>query len=966
MLLTGLRDKGAVLAIYFLIFTNPISAQVYLFEQIGLEDGLPNNRINDMIEDSRGFIWLATDGGGLIRFDGYEFKTFSQNAENSDLLAYSLKEDGEGNIWIGLEKALLKFNGKTFKRINLPSNFKLKKMSVFDDGRLIISTQNGDLFQFKKEWKSLNYSNSEVFDFDVFQNKIAFSNAEGLFVSSEISSQLIDTLSVKKVRFIKDEIFALGDNDLIVYSGKGELKRKVKAKFQDLFRNGKEFVGLDSERNLLVGNGSYFRRIGLENGLPELEYRGVYQDSYGVIWLYGNKGLVKLESLAVQVFEDFNGTTNNQINSVHIGEEGKVYAGFSQGILSIDSLGSKLSNSQNGYPYGLTLAIEEYDEALWFGTEAGLIKKVGGDFEKIALPGSPFGAYIFSMKSALSKLWISSGSDLFSYSESGFKNITKTAGLPPASIYSISKGQADNSLWCATYTQGFFRLFDGKWDLLKSLHGIQLDSLRFSCFVAVSKDEIWAASLTEGLFHLSKKGFEKISLKDLAYAEISSLELDENGNVWAGSNKGVLKINSEKQVINLSELMGFKGRPNAVQAITLKENKLVAATSGGIQFLDLKRYLEPRKDPKIAIIGVKMFLSDSNYFSEYAQDSLPYSLVPSNLILPHNLNFLSFNLAGLSAFEQNKLQYRYRLNGESNNWTFANDRREAVYSNIKPGSYVFEAQVKRLDEEWNGDSLKYSFKILTPVWERWWFIVLAIVLVLSATILLVKTRFQRKQKRLELENSLLDMERKALRLQMNPHFIFNALDSISSFIFKKDPEKAVRYLNNFAKLMRLTLESSMEHLHPVETEVSILKNYLELEKLRFQGKFDYSIDLDEEIDYDIGIPPMLIQPHVENAILHGLKPMKSEGELDLRFILDDDEDLLIIEIEDNGVGRKRAKELNRKKDHRSMATQINKDRLKLLKMNKNDKIDIEIIDKLDENENSLGTKVVIKLPAENI
>ena len=94
--------------------------------------------------------------------------------------------------------------------------------------------------------------------------------------------------------------------------------------------------------------------------------------------------------------------------------------------------------------------------------------------------------------------------------------------------------------------------------------------------------------------------------------------------------------------------------------------------------------------------------------------------------------------------------------------------------------------------------------------------------------------------------------------------------------------------------------------------------------------------------------------------------MKSEGELDLRFILDDDEDLLIIEIEDNGVGRKRAKELNRKKDHRSMATQINKDRLKLLKMNKNDKIDIEIIDKLDENENSLGTKVVIKLPAENI
>lgn len=939
---------------------------MYLFEQIGLEDGLPNNRINDMIEDSRGFIWLASDGGGLIRYDGYEFKSFSQNAQNSDLLAYSLKEDGEGNIWIGLENALLKFNGKTFERINLPSNSKLKKMSVYDDGRIIILSQKGELSQYKKEWKTLKYSNSEVFDFDVFQNKLAFSNSQGLFVSSEISSQIIDSISVKKVRFIANEVFALGKDELRIYTGDGKLKRRVAKKFQDLFSRGKEFVGLDSKRNLLVGNASYFREIGLDNGLPELEYRGVYQDSYGVIWLFGNKGLVKLESLAVQVFEDFNGTTNNQINSVHIGDDEKVYAGYSQGILSIDTLEANLRNVDNGYPFGLTLTIEEYDDAIWFGTEAGLIKKIGGNFEKVNLPGSQFGGYIFTMKSALSKLWIGSGSNLYSYSKLGFQNITKLESLPPASVYSISKASQDNSLWCATYTQGFFRLHDGQWELLKSLHGIQLDSLRFSCFAAVSKDEIWAATLNEGLFHLSKDGFEKISLKDLAYAEITSLELDENGNVWAGSNKGILKINSDKQVINLSELMGFKGRPNAVQATTLKENKLVAATSGGIQFLDLKRYLEPRKDPKIAIIGVKMFLSDSNYFSEYAKDSLAYSFVPSDLILPHNLNFLSFNLAGLSSFEQNKLQYRYRLNGESSNWTFANDRREAVYSNIKPGTYVFEAQVKRLDEDWNEDSLKYSFKILTPVWERWWFIVLAIVLVLLATILLVKTRFERKQKRLELENNLLDMERKALRLQMNPHFIFNALDSISSFIFKKDPEKAVRYLNNFAKLMRLTLESSMEHLHPVETEVSILKNYLELEKLRFQGKFDYSIDLDEEIDYDIGIPPMLIQPHVENAILHGLKPMQSGGQLDLRFILDDDEDLLIIEIEDNGVGRKKAKELNRKKDHRSMATQINKDRLKLLKMNKNDKIDIEIIDKLDEIENSLGTKVVIKLPAENI
>lgn len=966
MLLTSLRDKGVLLAIYFIIFANPLVAQVYLFEQIGLEDGLPNNRINQMLEDSRGFIWLATDGGGLIRYDGYDFKTFSQNSQNSDLLAYSLCEDGQGNIWVGLENALLKFNGKTFERNNLPSSLKLKKMSVSDDGRIVVLSQNGKLLEFKKEWKILEFGEDEVFDFDIFQNKIAFSNSSGLYVSQENGLLKIDSLAPKKLRFFQREIFALGNNETRVYSDLGELKRLIEKNFQDLFRTENEFIALDSDRNLCVGNGRNFRLISNKNGLPDIEYRGVYQDSYGVIWLYSNKGLVKLESLAVQVFEDFNGTTNNQINSVHIGEDKKIYAGYSKGVLIIDSTKSELKNSGNFYPYGLTLAIEDYGNALWYGTEAGLVRSKGGRFEKIAVPGSPFGAYVFSMKRALSKLWIGSGTDLISYSQNGFENVSKNHNLPPASIYSISQGKDDNSLWCATYTQGFFRFYDGQWELLKSLHGIRLDSLRFSCFSAVSKDEIWAASLTEGIYHLSKKGFEKISLKDLGYAEISSLELDDQGNIWAGSNKGVLKISKENHVINLSELMGFEGRPNTVQAISLKGEKLVAATSGGIQILDLNRYLKPRKAPKIALIGVKMFLSDSNYISRYAQDSLPFSFVPSNLVLPHDLNFLSFNLAGLSSFEQNKLQFRYRLIGESDKWTFANDRREAVWSNIIAGNYVFEAQVRRLDEDWNENSLRYSFKILRPIWERWWFIGLAIFLVLASTILLVRARFQRIQKRLELENSLLDMERKALRLQMNPHFIFNALDSISSFIFKKDPEKAVRYLNNFAKLMRLTLESSMEHLHPVETEVSILKNYLELEKLRFQGKFDYSIDLDEEIDYDIGIPPMLIQPHVENAILHGLKPMQAGGQLDLRFILDDDDDLLIVEIEDNGVGREKAKELNRKKDHRSMATKINKDRLRLLKMNKSDKIDIEIIDKFDNSKNSLGTKVRIKLPAENI
>ena len=156
----------------------------------------------------------------------------------------------------------------------------------------------------------------------------------------------------------------------------------------------------------------------------------------------------------------------------------------------------------------------------------------------------------------------------------------------------------------------------------------------------------------------------------------------------------------------------------------------------------------------------------------------------------------------------------------------------------------------------------------------------------------------------------------------------------------------------------------MEHVHPVETELSILKNYLELEKLRFNDKFEYELELDEDIDYDVGLPPMLIQPHVENAILHGLKPLTKPGLLKISFKVDGDN--LCCIIDDNGVGRSAKKSELSTKGHRSMATQINKDRIALLQRSIKGEVALKIIDKMDENGKACGTTVIIKLPIQNI
>ena len=583
------------------------------------------------------------------------------------------------------------------------------------------------------------------------------------------------------------------------------------------------------------------------------------------------------------------------------------FAGAANGLTIIDS--NRISNLvDKKFPYGVVLALARYDGATWLGTERGLIRYDGASFKEITLPGSS-GGYIFSLKGTRDALWIGTGSGIFSYSRGHVKNVSLEENMPTSPAYAISEG-SDGSIWFATYVDGFIRKMGDSWTNVRRLGDIKMDSLRFNSFTAVNQNEIWAGTLTEGIFHITDTGSEVIGPALLSFAEVRSMGLDSDGNLWLGSNKGLTRVSRKTQGFQIKMLSGisqFLDEGCTPQAIDFKGEHLLAGTSEGLVSVDLAQLKAKLPAPHVAITDVQLFFGKVSGLNEYAQGLSRFTNIPKNLRLPHDLNFLSFTLAGLSGYHPQEITYRYRLKGQSDNWTVAGSRREAVYANLKPGHYTFEAQVARENDDWGSETTAFSFEILSPIWQRWWFIA-ALILALAAIVYIyLSDRIKRVNQRLRLENSLLEMEKKALRLQMNPHFIFNALDSISSFIFKNEPKLAVRYLNNFAKLMRLTLESSMEHLHPVETEVSVLKNYLELEKLRFQEKFDYEIELDEEIDYDVGIPPMLIQPHVENAILHGLKPKKDKGHLSIRFRLDGD--FLICEIEDDGIGRKAAKEL---------------------------------------------------------
>lgn len=916
---------------------------------------MPSSRINDFFQDSRGFFWLATEGAGLVRYDGFEFKTIDMGEANLKPIVTALAEDGSGNIWMTNTDALIRYDGLDFKFYYLPGSAdRISRIVINPDDEIFVAGRTSAYRLGSRDTLEIigNPAFSRINDMAWHNRALWYATDSGLFVSQvkKLPGQWFG-LSVNGNR-----LFATGSSGLLElkgdtidavssYGGKWLCTTSDK----QVRLQGNDLIISEPENELIIGS---------LNGLPDDDYSGCFIDRSGVIWLYSNNGLTKLENTAIRLYSEESGIST-KVYSVLIDSHTNFYAGAANG-LSILQQQAMQNILDKDFPFGVVLSLAEYNGNTWLGTEKGLVKYDGRNFQEMDLPGS-VGGYVFALKGTEEALWIGTSTGIYSYSRGKVENITARENLPLANIYAISEGN-DGSLWFGTYTEGFIRKVGNHWETVKELGTISFDSLRFNTFTAVGENEIWAGTLSEGIFHITDTGYGNISTALLNFAEIRSMTMDDKNRLWLGSNKGLAVVSRKdksNRVENVTGVNPFMDEGCSAQSLEIRDGFLLAGTAEGLLTLSLEELEKEKEKPQIAITDIELYFGEVKGLSDYASGKLPFSNVPYNLELPHHLNFLSFTLAGLSGYHAEDLKYRYRIKGHDA-WTLAGTRREAVYSNLKPGRYVFEAQVSRDGENWSESTVSFPFYIKSPLWQRWWFITLAALLTAGLVYWYFSERIKRINQRLRLENSLLEMERKALRLQMNPHFIFNALDSISSFIFKNDPKQAVRYLNNFAKLMRLTLESSMEHLHPVETEVSVLKNYLELEKLRFKEKFEYEIEVDEEIDYDVGIPPMLIQPHVENAILHGIKPKEGKGHLSIRFILDDD--FLICEIEDDGIGRIRARQLPRRRDHRSMATQINRDRLRLLRLSKSDKIDIQIIDK----ENPTGTKVIIKLPAESI
>jgi LytS/YehU family sensor histidine kinase len=257
--------------------------------------------------------------------------------------------------------------------------------------------------------------------------------------------------------------------------------------------------------------------------------------------------------------------------------------------------------------------------------------------------------------------------------------------------------------------------------------------------------------------------------------------------------------------------------------------------------------------------------------------------------------------------------------------------------------------------------------IQPPFWQTWWFRILVVLIVIGALITFIKLRERRIIREQQLQSDFREhamaLEMKALRSQMNPHFIYNSLNSIRLFVMQNQNEDAEKYLVQFSRLMRLILDNSRQEWVSLQSELDLLRLYMELEQLRFDHKFDFYIDVDEALQPEqLFLPPMLLQPYIENAILHGIRHKTGKGNIFIRISKQDK--LLRCEIEDDGVGRAKAAQFKKQSvtTHKSIGTQVTEERIHLLKNAEGVAASIQFTDKINEQGQATGTKVILSLP----
>ncbi len=425
-----------------------------------------------------------------------------------------------------------------------------------------------------------------------------------------------------------------------------------------------------------------------------------------------------------------------------------------------------------------------------------------------------------------------------------------------------------------------------------------------------------------------------------------SLLCTQPGEVWLGTNKGLNRIRYTIQQNNLNFTNTYFSTADGlideqVNDLALFNDTIYAATSGGISYLPVSLTL-PISDIQTHITRVAINGKDAELMDYY---KVPYS---QNDIV---IEFSGIDLTGFIPL------FEYSING--NKWS---STEKLELKELSPGTYNIRIRALKRDGTPSAKETLLIVKVQTPFWKNPYYIIPFTLLLFGSTLYFLQKQNKRKQKaaldRVITEKKIAELEMQALKAQINPHFVFNCLNSIKGFIYERNYEKADLYLDKFSELLRRTMDNADASIISLKDEIKYLNNYLALEKLRFTNKFDYLLEVEAGINPDSTfVPAMLLQPYVENAIRHGVRFLDNKKGI-IKIIARKENDTLICEIDDNGIGREKAALMKSAMhiEYQSRGMQLSKRRAELYN------IESKIIDKKDTDGQPLGTTIRLYIP----
>ena len=976
--------KGFLVFLFF-FWTLNSNAQKHSFVSYSTSEGLAQSQVSAICQDKNGYLWIGTFGG-LTKFNGKDFVTYSSESGllNNSISCLSMID---GQLWVGHSGGVSLHDNARFKKWAISEDFKDAKVRaiVKFKGKIIVAFNGAGVFILENNRlkKTLIDSRTNEFIRDLFVYKgcLFLATKTGLYVTSDLLKSrkipAFDNYNTQGIRLWGEKlIISTSDRGLFKFDYTTKSVEEVQVAYDSLelkkvFVDSKETCWITTDVGILkISKSGKQKFIDSENGLPMGVISSVFEDKNGGIWLGSlGKGLLRFPDEKFFYFDKASGLASDLIISVNQDRAGDLWFGtFDKGIVRLNKKGRFTSiELPNNRVWCSAMNVNGFN---WFGTDEGLAQvSMSGDVKVFTDTNQVPGADITALfKISPDKMYIGGSKGLSLYKNNKISLIRSSRKLNIGTVRSITF--FERVLYLGT-DKGLFRYRDNVFQQIEK-HIKSVFSL-----VKDQKGNLWIGTESGLYFYKNNRSFHLTVSQNQTSNIITFLNYKDE-KIFIGTNNGLYVISDFKKLSSYA--VDHFGADDGLVDIETNlnscffdsQNRFWFGTSLGLMLYEDWSVNGQTVKPKVNLKSILLNYESFDYL-KYS-DKLDENGLPTRMILPFFKNNITLEIDGVSLSNHLDLQYQFWLEGYDEQWSPKSKNTLISFTGLAAGDY--NLRVRAIGENLTiSDEISIAFEVKQPFYKSWWFVLLIICLAAYSSYSLFKLKLRRESEKSqnemnEYKSKLVSLEQKSLNASMNRHFIFNSLNSIQYFINSQDRLSANRYLTNFAKLIRKNLDSTNEegNLITLAEELEGLELYLSLEAMRFKDRFDYVIHCNEVDKDSIIIPAMLLQPFVENAIIHGILPIEDRKGL-ISITISKEDNVLTIQIDDNGIGIKNsiASKDSDNGDHRSQGMEITAKRIDLIKKISNKGFDIIGPFQINEVDSSInGTRVLLKIPFENL